>query len=277
MSTPSSSSSSGKVCSRCGEDCSNKQRVKDAQGRYICADCVAKARQAKPASAPRPTGPVPPPIPKAAASEDQSVLNTLINESVEMHKHGCPNCHAPMKPTQMLCIKCGFNKERGKQMQTVVKKALQEKGIDDGALKRRRKRWFINNAGPGVALLVALIAVAVLGTTYFMALNGAEEMKLVFLVTHGVFGFITFIFVMITAFMDSVSTGFTMLFCWIGSAVIGTLRLGILGFGSLFLLCYVLYWVFVESESPLIQGMVCVYILSTIAAIAMVFQMANGG
>ena len=271
----------GKICIRCGQDCSNKQRAKDAQGNYICADCLSKAKARQPAPPPIPGAKSPsakPPVVASPKSEivhgDQNVLGKLIDESVEMHKHGCPNCHAPMKPTQVLCVKCGFNKERGKQLQTVVKTAVQEKGVDDSAL-RRRKRSFISNLGPGIALAIAGFAILCLGGAYLIALNGGEDQKIVFFAAHGLFGFLTFIFVVVAAFMDSVGKGFGILLAWIVSGVGG---LGILPFGkflSLGLIVYIAYWIYAESESILLQALFSVYIVSTIAFVAMALQLAT--
>ena len=41
MTTPPSSRqpAQGKICIRCGLDCSNRPRTKDLQGRYTCRDC----------------------------------------------------------------------------------------------------------------------------------------------------------------------------------------------------------------------------------------------
>lgn len=266
-----------KVCSRCGLDCSHKQRAKDTQGRYICQDCLDKARAAakSPTPAPKPAAPPParstPPAAQAAP-DDGGVLGKLIDESVAQAKHGCPNCHARMKQDQILCVKCGFNLERGKQMQTVVKKAVVDKGAEP-ALKRRGS--FLNKVGPGIGALIALVSMALLGVLYFMATNGGEQEKVIFLVAQGVFSILTLVFCVVIAFTDSPGQGMAILgaglFSLVGPFVAG----GVIRLGSVGLWLYVAYWVFVESESRLLQMLMLVSIISRVAAVMMILQMAN--
>lgn len=273
--------SSGKVCVRCGLDCSAKQRTKDADGNYICGDCIAQAKARAPA---------PPPLPgtravvqrptvaaqRPDAGNDQGVLGKLIDESVEMHKHGCPNCHAPMKSSQILCVKCGFNKERGKQIQTVVKKAAQEKGVDDDRAALRRRRMIINNVGPGLSILFGVLSIGGLGVLYLMAINGGVEEKGLFILAQWVFSILVAIIIVIAAFMDDPTTGFTMLLCGLISNVGFVVRTGMVGIGGVLSLIYMLYWVFVESESRLLQSLLIVSFISKLAAVAMIFEIIKG-
>ena len=239
---------SGKICIRCGEDCSNKQRSKNAEGNYICADCLAKIKARQPAPPPLPgTKPVAGPGPAVAqprsaarGGEDQGVLGKLIDESVEMHKHGCPNCHAPMKPTQILCVKCGFNKERGKQLQTVVKKAAQEKDVDVPSryAKSRRINKLLNFGGMAVAGFTVLVII-LMGGLFLMALGGEEIYAAGFVITWLLFGGVLWLVTIVAMFMDEIVKG-------------------ILG---LFIPLYTLYWVWAESENSLLQMSTIVNIL----------------
>jgi hypothetical protein len=170
-----STDSQPKVCIRCGQDCSNKRRAKDAHGRYVCAQCMTQTKpekgtdssvaRAKPSvngsggsgggARPAVSKPV-----QTAIPEDHGILGKLIDQSIEEHRYGCPNCHAPMKSAQILCIKCGFNKERGKQVQTVVKKSAEEKGIDASPQNEKiRKLKKLMQVG---GLAISLIAIGVI-------------------------------------------------------------------------------------------------------------------
>ncbi len=65
-----------KICSVCGIDCSAKKRAKDANGRYICADCLERAREAKVAKEGKPvvvaTGPI---VPKKVSAAPAMLPN----------------------------------------------------------------------------------------------------------------------------------------------------------------------------------------------------------
>ena len=73
-----------KICIRCHEDCSNRPRVKDPDGRYICRACLERAveekrqRQAE-AAAPAPA-PAPEPIGLDLGQDDDDVLIDLTEE-----------------------------------------------------------------------------------------------------------------------------------------------------------------------------------------------------
>lgn len=130
-SQPRTSSPGAKLCSRCGQDCSAKPRSKDAQGRYVCGDCTGKATAVKSAgvnpnaqTANRPSTQAGRPAAAAAPAGDDDVMSKLVNESLELGKHGCPNCHARMKQSQTICVNCGYNRESGKMLRTVEQKAV---------------------------------------------------------------------------------------------------------------------------------------------------------
>lgn len=164
-----------KVCSLCGEDCSAKARSKDAQGRYVCGDCVAKASAAKASAAKAsavkagaaPAGAgvsaaatgragTPPARQPAASTADDDVMSKLVNESLELGKHGCPNCHARMKQAQTICVTCGYNRESGKMLRTVEQKPV--------VLKEKKAKGSGNryaSFSPGTASFFSLFLISV--------------------------------------------------------------------------------------------------------------------
>lgn len=254
---------SGKICIRCGEDCSNKQRSKNAEGNYICADCLAKIKARQPAPPPLPgTKPVAGPGPAVAqprsaarGGEDQGVLGKLIDESVEMHKHGCPNCHAPMKPTQILCVKCGFNKERGKQLQTVVKKAAQQPDVElpSRYAKSRRLSKMMEIGGASIGV-IALLSILALGGLFAMAaMNDDETWTLAFFAVQGIYALVAGIIILVCMFMDEVWKGFVGLICGL----------------------YMIYWVVAESDSKFMQTLLGVSILSNIGVYFLIGKAAS--
>jgi len=89
-----------KICVVCGEDCSQRQRVRDAQGRYTCKECVEKRAAAKPAAVAAPAG-----VDAAMAGFDFEP---------------CPGCSAPLAAKAGVCMTCGYNKATGKQIKTKV-------------------------------------------------------------------------------------------------------------------------------------------------------------
>jgi hypothetical protein len=95
--------SPAKICVVCGEDCSQRQRVRDAQGKYTCKDCVEKRAAAKPAAA----------APRTAPAEVDAAMAGFDFEP-------CPGCGAPLAGKANICMTCGYNKATGKQIKTKV-------------------------------------------------------------------------------------------------------------------------------------------------------------
>lgn len=95
--------SPAKICVVCGEDCSQRQRVRDAQGKYTCKDCVEKRAAAKPAAA----------APRTAPAEVDAAMAGFDFEP-------CPGCGAPLAGKANICMSCGYNKTTGKQIKTKV-------------------------------------------------------------------------------------------------------------------------------------------------------------
>lgn len=102
MSTP----APAKVCMKCGVDVSTKPRVKDAQGRYLCQPCAAKAAPA--AGGSQPAKPAPP----------KDLLTQLIDEAVQKVAELCPHCQNPLQKGAKICVGCGTDLATGKKLRT---------------------------------------------------------------------------------------------------------------------------------------------------------------
>jgi hypothetical protein len=112
-----------KICVHCKQDCSGKPRAKDAQGRYMCKECVEKLKARGAAAPTRPASPPAPPTAPPATEDDHSVLSTLLGDLPEP----CPSCAAPLTTGAVVCNFCGFNKETGQGTRTRVMAAPREK------------------------------------------------------------------------------------------------------------------------------------------------------
>jgi hypothetical protein len=107
-----SSPATGKICVKCGTDCSNKPRTKDPQGRYTCKACfdalAAKAAAAKAAPKPKPADPIP-----IAEPDDAAVMARLLESSPSLTEM-CPSCGSGMPVGAVVCTICGYDKNTGR-------------------------------------------------------------------------------------------------------------------------------------------------------------------
>lgn len=110
-----------KNCIVCGEDCSQRDRVKDRQGRYICKPCYEKAKQkkaaaaeakkkAKPAADAGKNG--------ATPSFDLSLFQELADQertapALDVVASICPHCRKPRERWVPVCPECGYNIQTG--------------------------------------------------------------------------------------------------------------------------------------------------------------------
>lgn len=112
-----------KVCVRCGRDCAGRPRVKDAQGRYTCGECVEELKAAR-AQGPAPVAATPP-QPQAAAApeveedglialEDEPLPEGLIGDG----PRSCGNCGMVLGSGAVVCMGCGFNTQTGRLVST---------------------------------------------------------------------------------------------------------------------------------------------------------------
>jgi hypothetical protein len=100
-----------KICVICGEDCSQRRRIKDPKGRYYCKDCYdeakrqrAESREVAPEYAPtaiEPREPAPEPEPDEGLG--------IMAELLEGDTSPCPSCGQALAAGTVICTNCGFN------------------------------------------------------------------------------------------------------------------------------------------------------------------------
>ncbi len=124
MSAPNPPTQQAKICVVCGCDCSKIDRVKNAEGRYVCKPCHE-----------RKTGR---PIPDTKAAPDAAIAS-LYDRGEEKT---CPQCDKPMPADAEICVACGYSLRSGRAVRTKLGK------LDPGAAaraaegaKRRNKPW----------------------------------------------------------------------------------------------------------------------------------------
>lgn len=111
-----------KLCVRCGVDCSDRARVKDRAGRYMCKQC-ADGGEALAESQ------------RDNSEVDLSALAQLesagAGRPVEIEEGGpkkCRNCGKGMPVDAVLCTNCGCDQRTGKLLQTQGKDVVLPKG-----------------------------------------------------------------------------------------------------------------------------------------------------
>lgn len=98
-----------KVCRVCKQDCSNRPRQRDKEGRYTCQDCLDKLAKAKGGAKPGVEQPaLDPGLAAALAGVDQAAMTP------------CSNCGILLKPDAVLCTACGFDISKGRATRTRV-------------------------------------------------------------------------------------------------------------------------------------------------------------
>lgn len=113
-----------KTCLRCGQDCSNKPRIRDQHGRYVCKACL-KPGEVEGVSFPGETAKPAPHQPAlavaASAVDDDPVLYELAPDDLVDQAPkpvGCPACGRSMPPGAILCTTCGYDTRKGYQVGT---------------------------------------------------------------------------------------------------------------------------------------------------------------
>lgn len=108
-----------KVCMRCGTDCSNSERYRDAQGRYICGTCEAAMRSS---AADRSGERVSPavlnhPGPSGQSLEDDGTIPLADEPDPEGEQASrlCTNCGV-LLGANIICAACGFNTATGRML-----------------------------------------------------------------------------------------------------------------------------------------------------------------
>ncbi|MCC6677224.1 MAG: zinc ribbon domain-containing protein [Phycisphaerales bacterium] len=107
-----------KICIICRQDCSNRPRVKDAKGRYLCKSCEqARAkRETAPAGAAASPGP--------DSDPDSNPFDLMPDSLLSDGPAPCPACNQPIPAGSVLCLHCGFDVRKGARLLTGT-------GVDD--------------------------------------------------------------------------------------------------------------------------------------------------
>lgn len=198
--------SSNKVCVVCGKDVSGKPRVKDAQGRYTCAgDCQAthaanlkKAAQERPKGGTTPSRSASVPMASVPLSDEGSMLSDLISQSPMLKAGKCEQCGSIMPQGGVVCTRCGFNTQTGKNLKTavIVEKEKKEPKFKPG----KYKNPYGGPDGPGFWKLFAYMSLgfSLVSFTVFLGPMGV----LAGIVILGIAGLLCWVANLISAFRN---------------------------------------------------------------------------
>lgn len=108
---------SRKVCVLCGQDCSNRPRVRNARGRYYCKSCYEQAASQRAAMTPVPARP------KQTGGLD--LLGEIVDQlaqpaSPTAPARSCPACGGALDADAVICTNCGHNSKTGRSNATEV-------------------------------------------------------------------------------------------------------------------------------------------------------------
>lgn len=243
-----------KVCIRCQEDCSNRPRVRDPQGRYVCKRCLQKAvdqkhggsADAKPSrqrSTPKPA-PVEQPMFEdvdtdfLASYQDQPEGMAMPAQQQQAGPmRTCLNCKQPMSADAVVCMQCGYNAQTGRKMKTRTIKTRQP--------KEKKESRLAQSGAQGALVAFVLGTIVAVGLTV-----GAWNNVNMLMVAGGVLGLFSFvsgIAIIVTAFMDSIAQGFL----------------------TMCIPFYAIYWVFFRSENFGIMALFGLNIVVTVCRVAL--------
>ncbi len=107
---------SAKLSIACGEDCSQRDRVKTRLGKYICKPCYEKVKSKKAAAVARSAeagsknG--------SSPSFDLSLMQELADQertapALDVVASICPSCRQPRERWAPICLECGYNMQTG--------------------------------------------------------------------------------------------------------------------------------------------------------------------
>ncbi|MBY0113301.1 MAG: hypothetical protein K2Y21_10795 [Phycisphaerales bacterium] len=237
-----------KQCIICGEDCSNRARVKDADGRYACKSCAENATRqradAKPA--PRPAArPVPAPVATPDDNDiDLSALASVETTATMTESVPCRCCGRGVPDGTETCPFCDGNARTGK----AAKSDAPKKPKPSGPRFQMPALPFdvdINGSSLAVAALVG-----------FGALLGLAQLSPIF---YGIMGIALIVYaliftacVIVIPFRDDQTT-------W---GIINIVS-SITGFGGILVLWYVL----MVTERPWLKYMAGVMLLATVSLV----------
>lgn len=201
----------GKTCIVCGTDVSGKPRVKDAQGRYVCAgECQQKLAAQRGGggggAGSSPARASTPPTSRAPSSRGGEPgaglsMSDLISDSPMLTAKNCPSCNNPMTNGAVICVRCGFNTSTGKSVHTKV-------SVEHAPKEKRVKvkggnRYAQGEFGPsfGKVLLCACAGAALIAG---LAAIG-PEMVVVSMVLLAILGLVAWGWTVVAAFANDQS------------------------------------------------------------------------
>lgn len=188
-----------KICAICGEDCSNRPRIKDPQGRYYCKACHEQALARRKAVSATPSGPSEPsPTPQPEEDEHLAILAELAEQVAPPPVQGtsCPSCGRTLEVGAVLCTNCGYQTTTGRHLEAKTIKAKHETSREIGGLVG------LLRSPPGVAL-VALIFFGI----FFVLARSDESIAAGYLLVQGFFGLAVGVTVLVLAFREGIGTG----------------------------------------------------------------------
>jgi hypothetical protein len=237
----------------CGQDCSDRKRVKDRLGRYYCQPCheAQKARLAA-AAAQTPAQPTPaepsrpaaPPPPARAEGNMGSIFNLMADAEASAPASGppavpgvaCPSCRSPMAAGAVLCVSCGYDTRTGKVL---------------GGAKAQRRPAPMRRPGAGggmsMSWLVGVVPAVIL-LVLAAVLRGVDGGVDIYRIASGIFGLAVMIWVLSGAFSDSTASGFL----------------------CLCVPFYAVYWVFAKNQSAALKWAYAASWVASIGGIAII-------
>ncbi|MHC4218461.1 MAG: hypothetical protein ACYSU7_08395 [Planctomycetota bacterium] len=203
-----------KICGLCGEDCSQKPRIKDPEGQYFCRECYEEALERQRARHELEDSPVEPvglgpdyePDLEADLEADLDAVSPEeldrefgLEEADDEPAPGlaCPGCGRALEPDAAICINCGYSAQTGGKVK--VKK------------RTMSLAWPSATEGVGAMLLtpmaVGIGLMALYGLLFVVSLM-IPDMGVLFLGVQTVFGLAIGITVLVFAFMTGIGQGF---------------------------------------------------------------------
>lgn len=154
----------------------------------------------------------------------------------------CPGCGTSLTPEAKLCTECGYDLVTGQrlQMQTQSAPPPRPGAFPPAPAPTRKKPLASEGLNPNI---VAGVIVLVLGVLYALARSN-PEMALVYVAVQGIYSLVIAVMVLIKAFQESTGTGFM----------------------TLCIPCYILYFVYGLSESPMLKALFSVSLLSQVGS-----------
>ncbi len=265
-------SDQAKRCVGCGVDCSDRPRVKDKNGRYLCRSCYDARKATRPSESDVATKGLPvvdsgaqtgtrPPVadgldegyglasdeprraPSAGAPSDADVMANLLAEDLNPGTEQCPECRARIKQGAVICSNCGYNKVTGKAVQTRVLKALEAKESKGSGRTRTLEI-------PGW-VIPTVVAAGYCGLGYYATID--EMAWMAWMVTAGVFFLACYVWGLVAAFQEGETT-------WGVMGIVGA-------FCCAPLQLVFIIWSILQTHRPVMSGLMLVNFISYVAAL----------